>query len=61
MTHELLLEKLTNQITLNVLANLAQNDLTQEEIDASMVLNKRNIERDAKSVADLVFASFSVE
>jgi cobalt-zinc-cadmium resistance protein CzcA len=40
---------------------LSDRDLTQEEIDASMVLNKRNIERDAKSVADLVFASFSVE
>ena len=61
MTHELLLEKLTNQVTLNVLASLSQNDLTQEEIDASMVLNKRNIERDAKAIADLVFTSFSAE
>jgi hypothetical protein len=58
-THELLLEKLTAQVTLNVLASLSQNDLTPEEVDASMVLNKRNIDRDAKAIADLVFASFT--
>jgi len=60
-THELLLEKLINQVTDNVLASISQNDLNQEEIEASMVLNKRNIERDAKAIADLVFSSFSVE
>ena len=59
-THELLLEKLTAQITLNVLATVSQNDLTPEEVEASMVLNKRNIERDAKAVTDLVFASFAI-
>ena len=60
-THELLLEKLIKQVTSNLLASLSQNDLNQEEIEASMVLNKRNIERDAKAIADLVFSSFSVE
>lgn len=57
-TKEVLAEKLIVKMTSNVLAGLAGKDLDQEEIDATLVLNKKKIHNDANVIAELVFRSF---
>ena len=54
-----LVEKLLAQMTNNVIAGLTGKDLDQEEIDATLVLNKKKIANDANVIADLVFKSFA--
>lgn len=58
-TKENLVEKLAAQILKNVEASLEQQDLTDEEKAANLVLAKRKISADANSVADIVFAAFA--
>ena len=56
---ETLAENLIAQMTKNVIAGLTGKDLDQEEIDATLVLNKKKIANDANVIADLVFKSFA--
>jgi hypothetical protein len=56
---ETLVENLINQMTSNVISGLSGKDLDQEEIDATLVLNKKKIANDANVIADLVFKSFA--
>lgn len=58
-TQEVLAAKLIAQMTNNVVAGLTGKDIDQEEIDATLVLNKKKIANDANVIADLVFKSFA--
>jgi hypothetical protein len=53
-THENLVEKLNLQILKNVEAQLATQDLTDEEKAANLVLAKRAAIKDADAIANLV-------
>lgn len=58
-TQENLVEKLNAQILKNVEAQLSEQDLTDEEKAANLVLAKRAALNDANAVANLVFAAFA--
>lgn len=58
-TKENLVETLNVQILKNVEAQLAEQDLTDEEKAANLVLAKRAALNDANAVANLVFAAFA--
>lgn len=60
-TKENLVENLIKQMTNNVTAGLAGKDLNQEEIDATLVLNKKKIDNDANVIAELVFKSLTTD
>ena len=54
-THENLLEKLKAKLEANLVATLADKDLTDEEKAAQVVLAKRKINIDATAITNLVF------
>ena len=58
-TQENLVEKLNVQILKNVEAQLSQQDLTDEEKAANLVLAKRAAFKDAEAIANLVFVSLA--
>ena len=58
-TKENLLEKLVAQMTNNVIAGLASQELSEEEVNATLVLNKKKIANDANVITELVFKSLS--
>ena len=58
-TQENLVEKLNAQILKNVEEQLSQQDLTDEEKDANLVLAKRAALKDAEAIANLVFVAFA--
>jgi hypothetical protein len=60
-TRENLVENLIKQMTSNVISGLSGKDLDQEEIDATLVLNKKKIDNDANVIADLVFTSLKTD
>jgi hypothetical protein len=60
-TRENLVENLIKQMTSNVISGLSGKDLDQEEIDATVVLNKKKIDNDANIIADLVFTSLKTD
>ena len=53
-TNEDLIEKLNAQILKNVEASLAEQDLTDEEKAANLVLAKRSAQKDAEAITNLV-------
>jgi len=58
-TQENLVEKLNAQILKNVEAQLSEQDLTDEEKAANLVLAKRAALKDAEAIANLVFVSLA--
>ena len=58
-TQENLVEKLNVQILKNVEAQLSQQDLTDEEKAANLVLAKRAALKDAEAIANLVFVALA--
>ena len=58
-TQENLVEKLNAQILKNVEAQLSEQDLTDEEKAANLVLAKRAAFKDAEAIANLVFVSLA--
>ena len=60
-TKENLLEKLIAQMTNNVIAGLASQELSEEEVNATLVLNKKKIANDANVITELVFKSLTAE
>jgi len=54
-THENLVEKLKAKLEANLIATLADRDLTDEEKAAQVVLAKRKINNDANAITNLVF------
>ena len=58
-TQENLVEKLNVQILKNIEAQLAEQDLTDEEKAAKIVLSKRAALNDANTVANLVFVALA--
>ena len=46
-----ILEKVTNQMMLNVENNAKSQGLSEEEVAATMVLNKKKIAQDAQNIA----------
>lgn len=58
-TQENLVEKLNAQILKNVEAQLSQQDLTDEEKAANLVLAKRAATNDAEAIANLVFLALA--
>jgi hypothetical protein len=54
-----LIAKLTAQILKNVEAQLTEQDLTEEEVLANLVLAKKATVNDANAIANLVFQSFA--
>lgn len=58
-TQENLVEKLNVQILKNVEAQLSEQDLTDEEKAANLVLAKRAAFNDATAITNLVFAAFA--
>ena len=58
-TQENLVEKLNAQILKNVEEQLSQQDLTDEEKAANLVLAKRAALKDAEAIANLVFVAFA--
>lgn len=58
-TQENLVEKLNTQILKNVEAQLSEQDLTDEEKAANLVLAKRAALKDAEAIANLVFVSLA--
>ena len=58
-TKENLLEKLIAQMTNNVIAGLASQELSEEEVNATLVLNKKKIANDANVITELVFKSLA--
>lgn len=58
-TQENLVEKLNVQILKNVEAQLSQQDLTDEEKAANLVLAKRAATNDAEAIANLVFLALA--
>ena len=58
-TQENLVEKLNAQILKNVEEQLSQQDLTDEEKAANLVLAKRAAMKDAEAIANLVFVAFA--
>lgn len=58
-TKENLVEKLADQMTKNLVNNLAAKDLTDEEREATIVLNKKKIANDSVVIADLVFTALA--
>lgn len=60
-TKENLLEKLIAQMTSNVIAGLASQELSEEEVNATLVLNKKKIANDANVITELVFKSLAAE
>lgn len=60
-TKENLLEKLIAQMTSNVITGLASQELSEEEVNATLVLNKKKIANDANVITELVFKSLTAE
>ena len=58
-TQENLVEKLNVQIMKNVEAQLSEQDLTDEEKAANLVLAKRAALKDAEAIANLVFVALA--
>ena len=58
-TQENLVEKLNAQILKNVEEQLSQQDLTDEEKAANLVLAKRAALKDAEAIANLVFVALA--
>ena len=58
-TQENLVEKLNVQILKNIEAQLSEQDLTDEEKAANLVLAKRAATRDAEAIANLVFTALA--
>jgi len=58
-TQENLVEKLNVQILKNVEDQLSQQDLTDEEKAANLVLAKRAALKDAEAIANLVFVALA--
>jgi len=58
-TQENLVEKLNVQILKNVEDQLSQQDLTDEEKAANLVLAKRAAIKDAEAIANLVFVALA--
>jgi thiamine pyrophosphokinase len=58
-TQENLVEKLNAQILKNVEAQLSEQDLTDEEKAANLVLAKRAALKDAEAIANLVFVALA--
>ena len=58
-TQENLVEKLNVQILKNVEAQLSEQDLTDEEKAANLVLAKRAALKDAEAIANLVFVALA--
>jgi hypothetical protein len=54
-THENLVEKLKAKLEANLVATLADKDLTDEEKAAQIVLAQRKINNDANAITNLVF------
>jgi hypothetical protein len=54
-THENLVEKLKVKLEANLVATLADRDLTDEEKAAQIVLAQRKINNDANAITNLVF------
>jgi 3-hydroxyacyl-CoA dehydrogenase len=56
---ENLVEKLFAQIMKNVEAQLKAQDLTEEEVQANLVLAKKSANNDAVAVSNLIIAALS--
>lgn len=54
-----LVEKLFAQIMKNVESNLEGKELTEEEVQANLVLAKKAANNDANAIANLVFLAFA--
>ena len=58
-TSEDLVEKIYTELYNATLKNLQAQDLTEEEVNANMVLTKKNIERDSNAIVDIVVRALS--
>jgi hypothetical protein len=58
-TSEDLVEKIYTELYNATLKNLQAQELTEEEVNANMVLTKKNIERDSNAIVDIVVRALS--
>ena len=57
---EELVQKLIDQFVANVVKSCQDNNLTEEETQAHIIVNKRKIIQDASNIASLVFVAYGV-